>query len=97
MKYRFHVTDLPFSGRALNVFDAAKIKYVSELIQYTEKDLLRYANCGKVCIKEIKDVLSNVGLSLKEHDLKNKILKKIEEVNKILKDINDLMKYDNIS
>jgi DNA-directed RNA polymerase subunit alpha len=58
------VDDLPISLRPWNCLLHADIKYVGELVQRTEQDLLTIKNFGRHSLAEIKDVLANMGLSL---------------------------------
>jgi DNA-directed RNA polymerase subunit alpha len=58
------VEELDLSVRAQNCLQNAGIKYVGELVQKTEQEMLKTRNFGRKSLKEIKDVLSDLGLSL---------------------------------
>jgi DNA-directed RNA polymerase subunit alpha len=58
------VEGLPISVRAFNGLQNADIKYVGELVQRTEQDMLKIKNFGRKSLSEIKEVLADMGLSL---------------------------------
>ncbi len=58
------VEGLPISVRAFNGLQNADIKYVGELVQRTEQDMLKIKNFGRKSLNEIKEVLVDLGLSL---------------------------------
>lgn len=58
------VEGLPISVRAFNGLQNADIKYIGELVQRTEQDMLRIKNFGRKSLSEIKEVLADMGLSL---------------------------------
>lgn len=58
------VEELDLSVRAQNCLQNAGIRYVGELVQRTEQEMLKTRNFGRKSLKEIKDVLSDLGLSL---------------------------------
>ena len=58
------VEGLPISVRAFNGLQNADIKYICELVQRTEQDMLRIKNFGRKSLSEIKEVLADMGLSL---------------------------------
>src|SRR5262245_6359478 len=58
------VEGLPISVRAFNGLQNADIKYIGELVQRTEQDMLRIKNFGRKSLNEIKEVLIDMGLSL---------------------------------
>jgi len=58
------VEGLPISVRAFNGLQNADIKYVGELVQRTEQDMLKIKNFGRKSLTEIKEVLADMGLSL---------------------------------
>ncbi|MGB6565322.1 MAG: DNA-directed RNA polymerase subunit alpha C-terminal domain-containing protein, partial [Candidatus Binataceae bacterium] len=47
-----------------NVLQNADIKYIGELVQRTEQDMLKIKNFGRKSLNEIKEVLTDMGLSL---------------------------------
>jgi len=63
MLYR-PVEGLPISVRAFNGLQNADIKYIGELVQRTEQDMLKIKNFGRKSLNEIKEVLADMGLSL---------------------------------
>ncbi len=58
------VEELELSVRAYNCLKNANIKYIGELVQRTEQEMLKTKNFGKKSLNEIKDVLQEMGLSL---------------------------------
>jgi len=58
------VEGLPISVRAFNGLQNADIKYIGELVQRTEQDMLKIKNFGRKSLNEIKEVLTYMGLSL---------------------------------
>jgi DNA-directed RNA polymerase subunit alpha len=58
------VDELELSVRSANCLQAANIQFIGELVQKTEADMLRTKNFGRKSLKEIKEVLAEMGLSL---------------------------------
>lgn len=58
------VEELELSVRAYNCLKNANIKYIGELVQRSEQEMLKTKNFGKKSLNEIKDVLQEMGLSL---------------------------------
>jgi len=58
------VEELELSVRSANCLQNAGIVFIGELVQRTEAEMLRTKNFGRKSLKEIKDVLSEMGLSL---------------------------------
>src|SRR5271154_1369320 len=58
------VEGLPISVRAFNGLQNADIKYIGELVQRTEQDMLKIRSFGRKSLNEIKEVLADMGLSL---------------------------------
>ena len=58
------IDDLDLSVRATNCLKAENIKYVGDLIQASEKALLRFPNLGMKSLTEIKEALLAKNLSL---------------------------------
>ena len=58
------VDDLELSVRSANCLQNANIRYIGELVQKTESDMLKTKNFGRKSLKEIKEILSSMGLSL---------------------------------
>jgi DNA-directed RNA polymerase alpha subunit len=56
---------LEISVRTYNCFKNYEIRTLEDLIQYTEKDLMKIRNFGKKGVIEIKNLLEEYGLSLK--------------------------------
>jgi DNA-directed RNA polymerase subunit alpha len=55
--------DLELSVRAFNCLKAAKINSLSELVQYTQEELMKFRNFGQKSLSEIEQVLIERGLS----------------------------------
>ncbi len=58
------ITEIELSVRSSNCIDAAKIKTIGDLVGRSEGEMLKYRNFGKKSLEEIKDILSDLGLSL---------------------------------
>jgi DNA-directed RNA polymerase subunit alpha len=54
--------DLELSVRAFNCLKAAKINSLSELVQYTQEELMKFRNFGQKSLSEIEQVLAERGL-----------------------------------
>ena len=50
--------------RSANCLQNADIKYLGELVQRTEQEMLKTKNFGRKSLNEIKDILHEMGLSL---------------------------------
>ncbi|KKN37662.1 hypothetical protein LCGC14_0761430 [marine sediment metagenome] len=58
------VDELPFSVRVANRLYLDNIEYVGELVQKTESQMLNTKNFGRMSLKEVKEILAEMGLSL---------------------------------
>lgn len=58
------VEELELSVRSANCLQNANIKYIYELVQKTEAEMLKTKNFGRKSLNEIKDLLGEMGLSL---------------------------------
>ena len=58
------VEGLSLSVRTFHGLRSADIKYVGELVQCTEQELLEVKNFGRKSLNEIKAILADLGLSL---------------------------------
>lgn len=58
------VDELELSVRSANCLHNANIKYLGELVMKTESDMLKTKNFGRKSLNEIKDILTDMGLSL---------------------------------
>jgi DNA-directed RNA polymerase subunit alpha len=58
------IEELNFSVRSANCLQSADLRYVGELVQRTEGDLLKTKNFGRKSLNEIKDALTTMGLEL---------------------------------
>ena len=61
---RRSVEERELSVRAANCLQAANIRFIGELVQRTEQDMLKTKSFGRKSLKEIKEILSTMGLSL---------------------------------
>ncbi|XBC42731.1 MAG: DNA-directed RNA polymerase subunit alpha [Buchnera aphidicola (Kaburagia rhusicola ensigallis)] len=61
------VDDLELTVRSANCLKAELIRYIGDLVQKTEVELLKTPNLGKKSLTEIKDVLAARNLSLGMH------------------------------
>ena len=58
------VNELELSVRAANCLKNANIKTIADLVQKSEGEMLRTKNFGKKSLNEIKEILTEMGLSL---------------------------------
>jgi DNA-directed RNA polymerase subunit alpha len=58
------VDDLELSVRSANCLQNADLKYIGELVQKTEQEMLKTKNFGRKSLNEIKEFLQEMGLSL---------------------------------
>ena len=58
------VEELELSVRSYNCLKNANIRTIRELVQKTEAEMLKTKNFGRKSLNEIKEILSNMGLSL---------------------------------
>jgi DNA-directed RNA polymerase subunit alpha len=58
------VDELELSVRSANCLQNANIRYIGELVQKTESEMLKTKNFGRKSLNEIKEVLQSMGLSL---------------------------------
>jgi DNA-directed RNA polymerase subunit alpha len=59
-----NIDELELSVRSSNCLKNANIKYIWELVQKTEAEMLETKNFGRKSLNEIKEILSEMGLSL---------------------------------
>jgi DNA-directed RNA polymerase subunit alpha len=58
------VEELELSVRSANCLQNANIHLIGELVQKTEGEMLKTKNFGRKSLKEIKEILNNIGLQL---------------------------------
>ncbi len=58
------VEELELSVRSSNCLRQADIKSIGDLVQKSEPEMLKYRNFGRKSLKEIQDVLTDMGLGL---------------------------------
>lgn len=58
------VEELELSVRSANCLQNANIKYIYELVQKTEPEMLKTKNFGRKSLNEIKEILTEMGLGL---------------------------------
>jgi DNA-directed RNA polymerase subunit alpha len=58
------VDELEFSVRSQTCLQNADIKYIGELVQKSEQDMLKTKNFGQKSLNEIKEILRDMGLEL---------------------------------
>jgi DNA-directed RNA polymerase subunit alpha len=59
-----NVDELELSVRSANCLQNAGIKYIGELVQKSEAEMLKTKNFGRKSLNEIKEILQTMGLSL---------------------------------
>jgi DNA-directed RNA polymerase subunit alpha len=57
------VDELELSVRSANCLQNAEIKYIGELVQRTESEMLRTKNFGRKSLNELKKILDELGLA----------------------------------
>ena len=70
------VDELELSVRSTNCLENADIKYIGELVQKSENEMLRTKNFGRKSLNEIKEILHEMGFSL-GMKLDSEVLKEI--------------------
>jgi DNA-directed RNA polymerase subunit alpha len=58
------IEEIELSVRSANCLENADIKFIGELVQKSEAEMLRTKNFGRKSLNEIKEILSEMGLSL---------------------------------
>ncbi len=58
------VEELELSVRSANCLQNANIRFIGELVQRTEAEMLKTKNFGRKSLNEIKDMLTSMGLNL---------------------------------
>lgn len=58
------IEELNFSVRSANCLQSADLRYVGELVQRSENDLLKTKNFGRKSLNEIQETLHSLGLEL---------------------------------
>lgn len=58
------VEELELSVRSSNCLNSARITYIGELVQKTEKEMLETKNFGRKSLRELKEILSSMELQL---------------------------------
>jgi DNA-directed RNA polymerase subunit alpha len=58
------VDELELSVRSANCLQNANIKTIGDLVQRSEAEMLKTKNFGRKSLKEIKEILAEMGLSL---------------------------------
>ena len=58
------IEDLDLSVRSANCLQNAQIRFIGELVQKSEAEMLKTKNFGRKSLKEIKQVLTELGLEL---------------------------------
>src|SRR5687768_7866692 len=58
------VDELELSVRSATCLQNANIKYIGELVEKSESEMLKTKNFGRKSLKEIKEILAEMGLSL---------------------------------
>ena len=58
------VSELELSVRSANCLKNADIKFIGELVQRSETEMLKTKNFGRKSLNEIKEILADMGLGL---------------------------------
>ena len=60
------INDVRMSARAANCLKSENIVYIGDVVQKTEMELLSIPRLGRRTLKEIKEVLAEMGLHLQQ-------------------------------
>lgn len=63
-KLNMPISELDLSVRASNCLESAQIETIGQLVQKTDKDLLKLRSFGKTSLREVQRKLDDLGLSL---------------------------------
>jgi DNA-directed RNA polymerase subunit alpha len=63
-KLSISINDLELSVRAINCLNAQQIRYLGELVEKSESQMLKYRNFGKKSLQEVKEKLALYDLTL---------------------------------
>ncbi len=58
------IHELEFSVRVYNALSQEKIETIGDLVTFTEQELLRLPNFGRLSLKEVNRALAGIGLKL---------------------------------
>ncbi|MCB0271510.1 MAG: DNA-directed RNA polymerase subunit alpha [Bdellovibrionales bacterium] len=86
------VDELELSVRSTNCLENADIKFIGELVQRSEGEMLRTKNFGRKSLNEIKEILTEMGFSL-GMKLDQEV---IEEINKIRQNAGSVVSKKNV-
>ncbi len=92
-KLCLRINEIELSVRSTNCLSSANIQTIGELVVKPESDMLKYRNFGKKSLNEIKDKLSEMGLSL-GMDL-SRYGVNADNVNDIMRDYQEEQKNNN--
>lgn len=62
------IEELDLSVRSYNCLKRAGINTLQELTDKTESDMMRVRNLGRKSLEEVKNKLTDLGLSLRQED-----------------------------
>ena len=63
-----NIDELELSVRSYNCLKRAGINTLQELTDKTESDMMRVRNLGRKSLEEVKNKLTDLGLSLRQED-----------------------------
>ena len=81
-KLKLDVSTLELSVRAVNCLENQSIKFLGELVEKSENQMLKFKNFGRKSLSEIKEKLAEMGLSLEMNlsdNLKDELQRFIDE------------------
>ena len=67
-KLEMTIEELDLSVRSYNCLKRAGINTLQELTDMTESDMMRVRNLGRKSLEEVKNKLTDLGLSLRQED-----------------------------
>ncbi|PEG97715.1 DNA-directed RNA polymerase subunit alpha C-terminal domain-containing protein, partial [Lactobacillus sp. UMNPBX8] len=67
-KLEMTIEELDLSVRSYNCLKRAGINTLQELTDKTESDMMRVRNLGRKSLEEVKNKLTDLGLSLRQED-----------------------------
>ena len=81
-KLKLEVSTLELSVRAVNCLETQNIKFLGELVEKSENQMLKFKNFGRKSLSEIKEKLAEKGLTLEMNlsdNLKDELQRFIDE------------------
>ena len=69
-KLNIDIKKIKMSSRLFNSLERAGVTKLNQIVSFTEKEILKFKNIGKVNVDELISILNEIGLSLKQEEVK---------------------------